>query len=69
MSNSTYKLEKIYCEKAGKNVQIEKSFIKKMNIHQVQNGFDCKDACVKCGVVVENGRSRSYNWQNCPYYQ
>jgi len=36
----------------------------------VITGFDCKSACVECGVIQEtNQNSPKYNWDICPAHQ
>ncbi|MEI7995512.1 MAG: hypothetical protein WCH01_11480 [Methylococcaceae bacterium] len=35
-------------------------------IEETLVGFNCKNACVECGVVTNNGLSKSYDWSNCP---
>ncbi|NOS73442.1 MAG: hypothetical protein HOP36_02640 [Methyloglobulus sp.] len=56
------------CSVLGKKVTLVLEYASIPGVVETLNGFNCKNACVECGVVKISPGSQSYNWNNCPAY-
>jgi len=61
VKNSSYN-----CPVLNTTVTLELTYASIPGIVETLSGFNCKNACVECGVVTESGLSRKYNWEVCP---
>lgn len=57
-----------YCSILNTDVLIELGYATINNYDRVVNSFDCRNACVECGVITNNQANNIRDWSVCPIY-
>lgn len=57
------------CRKIGEEVTLELVYSSIPSAIKILSSFNCKKACIECGVVSVTNLSKQYNWGACPAYK